>query len=72
MVTIVLYTRSLTNLPHCYLPGFIAAAFLIISAATLAYPNPRIYGEMFVLPIGVLFAFTSIRANLPGAPAGFG
>jgi hypothetical protein len=27
---------------------------------------------MFVVPVGVLFAFTSIRANLPGAPDGFG
>ncbi|KAF8901905.1 hypothetical protein CPB84DRAFT_910731 [Gymnopilus junonius] len=50
----------------------VAAAFLVISASTLIYPNPRHYAEMFVLPIGVLFAFTSIRANLPGAPAGFG
>jgi hypothetical protein len=27
---------------------------------------------MFVVPVGALFAFTSIRANLPGAPDGFG
>jgi hypothetical protein len=27
---------------------------------------------MFVVPTGALFAFTSIRANLPGAPDGFG
>jgi len=27
---------------------------------------------MFVVPVGALFAFTSVRANLPGAPAGFG
>ncbi len=53
-------------------PGLVTAAFLVISAATLVYPNPRYYSEMFVLPVGVLFAFTSIRANLPGAPVGFG
>jgi len=27
---------------------------------------------MFVVPVGALFAFSSVRANLPGAPAGFG
>jgi hypothetical protein len=27
---------------------------------------------MFVVPVGALFAFTSIRVNLPGAPDGFG
>ncbi|KJA21289.1 hypothetical protein HYPSUDRAFT_739272 [Hypholoma sublateritium FD-334 SS-4] len=50
----------------------VTAAFLVISAAAMVYPNPHYYNEMFVLPVGVLFAFTSIRTNLPGAPAGFG
>ncbi|KAF8804302.1 hypothetical protein BYT27DRAFT_7194475 [Phlegmacium glaucopus] len=49
-----------------------ATAFLTISAATLVYRPHKIYAEMFVVPVGALFAFTSIRANLPGAPAGFG
>lgn len=53
-------------------PGLVTSAFLIISAAALIYPDPKHYSEMFVLPVGVLFAFTSIRANLPGAPSGFG
>jgi len=53
-------------------PGLVAAAFLVISASAIVYPSPQYYAEMFVLPIGVLFAFTSIRANLPGAPEGFG
>lgn len=53
-------------------PGLVTAAFLIISAVAVVYPNPHYYSEMFVLPVGVLFAFTSIRANLPGAPVGFG
>ena len=52
--------------------GLVTAAFLVISAAAVVYPNPYHYNEMFVLPVGVLFAFTSIRANLPGAPVGFG
>jgi hypothetical protein len=27
---------------------------------------------MFVVPVGTVFALTSVRANLPGAPTGFG
>ncbi|KAJ2919396.1 hypothetical protein MD484_g1039, partial [Candolleomyces efflorescens] len=38
----------------------------------MVYPHHGIYSEMFVVPVGALFAFTSIRANLPGAPDGFG
>ncbi|KDR67422.1 hypothetical protein GALMADRAFT_1086258 [Galerina marginata CBS 339.88] len=49
-----------------------ATVFLTICASTIVYSNPAIYSEMFVVPIGALFAFSSIRANLPGAPAGFG
>ncbi|KAF9556118.1 hypothetical protein CPC08DRAFT_820643 [Agrocybe pediades] len=49
-----------------------AVAFLTISAATIVYRSASIYSEMFVVPIGTLFAFTSIRANLPGSPSGFG
>ncbi|KAF8961637.1 hypothetical protein BDZ97DRAFT_1828320 [Flammula alnicola] len=48
-----------------------AMAFLTICAAALIYPEHQIYGEMFVVPAGAVFAFTSVRANLPGAPAGF-
>jgi len=50
----------------------IAAAFMVISVASVLYPSPEIFAEMFVVPVGALFAFTSVRANLPGAPAGFG
>ena len=50
----------------------IAVAFLVISVATLIYPSHEIFAEIFVVPVGALFAFTSVRANLPGAPAGFG
>ncbi|KAF4622263.1 hypothetical protein D9613_009525 [Agrocybe pediades] len=52
--------------------GITAVAFLTICAATIVYRSASIYSEMFVVPIGTLFAFTSIRANLPGAPSGFG
>lgn len=27
---------------------------------------------MFVVPVGAVFAFSSVRSNLPGAPTGFG
>jgi len=49
-----------------------AAAFLIMCAASLVYHPHKIYSEMFVVPVGAVFAFTSIRANFPGAPDGFG
>ncbi|KAF8965066.1 hypothetical protein BDZ97DRAFT_1813442 [Flammula alnicola] len=49
-----------------------AAAFLIMCAATLVYRPHQIYAEMFVVPVGAVFAFTSIRTNFPGAPSGFG
>ncbi|PPQ74472.1 hypothetical protein CVT26_001109 [Gymnopilus dilepis] len=49
-----------------------AGAFLIVFATALVYHSHEIYSEMFVVPIGTVFAFTSIRANFPGAPDGFG
>jgi len=52
--------------------GLTAIVFLTICAANIVYPSPEIYSEMFVVPIGALFAFSSVRANFPGAPAGFG
>ncbi|KAJ7589665.1 hypothetical protein C8J56DRAFT_1076472 [Mycena floridula] len=50
----------------------VAVAFLVVCAATSVYPDSEIYSEIFVLPIGAVFALTSIRSNLPGAPTGFG
>ena len=52
--------------------GLTAIAFLTICAANIVYQSPEIYSEMFVVPLGALFAFSSIRANFPGAPVGFG
>ncbi|KAJ7073838.1 hypothetical protein C8F01DRAFT_1271747 [Mycena amicta] len=49
----------------------VTIAFLWITVAAFMWDS-EIVKEMFVLPIGALFAFTSVRANLPGAPAGFG
>jgi len=46
-------------------------AFLWITVAALLWPE-SVVKEMFVIPIATLFAFTSVRANMPGAPAGFG
>jgi len=52
--------------------GLTAVAFLTICSANIVYKSPEIYSEMFVVPVGTLFAFSSIRANFPGAPSGFG
>jgi len=46
--------------------------FLMICASTMIYRPYSIYAEIFVVPIGVVFSLTSVRANLPGAPVGFG
>ena len=60
---------------HCsiitifFYSGLTAIVFVTICTATMV--NPEIYSEMFVVPLGTLFAFLSIRANLPGAPDGF-
>ncbi|KAF9002184.1 hypothetical protein BDQ17DRAFT_1542485 [Cyathus striatus] len=50
----------------------IAVAFMLISVSTLIYQSHKIYSEMFVVPVGAVFAFTTIRAGFPGAPSGFG
>ncbi|KAJ7820676.1 hypothetical protein B0H13DRAFT_2377733 [Mycena leptocephala] len=49
----------------------VTIAFLWITVAAFMW-DKEIVAEMFVLPIATLFAFTSVRSNLPGAPAGFG
>lgn len=52
--------------------GLTAVTFLTICTTTLVYRPQRIYVEIFLVPIGIILSFTFIRANLPGAPAGFG
>jgi hypothetical protein len=49
----------------------VTIAFLWITVAAFMW-DKDIVAEMFVLPIATLFAFTAVRSNLPGAPAGFG
>jgi hypothetical protein len=44
---------------------------LFITVAAIIW-NEEVVKEVFVIPIGTLFAFTSVRASLPGAPEGFG
>ena len=51
--------------------GLVSVVFLWITMASIIWPE-QIVKELFVIPITALFAFTSVRANLPGAPAGFG
>ncbi|KAJ7877592.1 hypothetical protein B0H14DRAFT_3130193 [Mycena olivaceomarginata] len=49
----------------------VTVAFLSITVAAFM-GDDKIVAEMFVLPIGTLFAFTAVRTNFPGAPEGFG
>ncbi|KAK7039884.1 hypothetical protein R3P38DRAFT_2696005 [Favolaschia claudopus] len=49
----------------------VTIAFLWITVAAFIWDH-EIVAEMFVLPIATLFAFTSVRGSLPGAPTGFG
>ena len=68
--TVVSGTQSLALTHLCI--GVVTNAFLWLSIACLLWNNEKIIKEMFVLPVTALFAFTTVRANLPGAPAGFG
>ncbi|KAF7366013.1 hypothetical protein MVEN_00477200 [Mycena venus] len=49
----------------------VTIAFLWITVAAFIWHH-EIVTEMFVVPIATTFAFTSVRSNLPGAPAAFG
>ncbi|KAJ6585991.1 hypothetical protein B0H19DRAFT_1250735 [Mycena capillaripes] len=49
----------------------VTIAFLWVTVAAFIWPD-EVVSEMFAVPIATLFAFTSVRANLPGAPTGFG
>lgn len=51
--------------------GLVGISILCIATAYVMYPRSAVEG-MYVVPVATLFAFTSLRANLPGAPAGFG
>ena len=70
MCVVVAFAKDLDQ--QTRFSGLAAVAFMTICVATLVYRPHKIYAEMFVVPVGSLFAFTSIRANLPGAPTGFG
>jgi hypothetical protein len=52
--------------------GLVTIAFLWLTVAVLVWPERDVGREMFVVPIATLFAFTSVRMNMPGAPEGFG
>jgi len=55
----------------CVWAGVATIAFLWITVASWMWPE-KVVKEMFVIPVATLFAFTSVRANMPGAPQGFG
>ncbi len=52
--------------------GTITIAFIYIAAACLVWEDERIVTQLFALPVAALFAFTSVRSTLPGAPTGLG
>jgi len=66
LVTIVSFHR-----PFCFLSGLVSVVFLWITVAAIVWPE-QVVKELFIIPITALFAFTSVRANLPGSPVGFG
>jgi len=49
----------------------VSVVFLWITVAAIVWPE-QVVKELFIIPITALFAFTSVRANLPGSPVGFG
>lgn len=42
---------------------------IVLKAVAFGY---QIEGTVLVVPVATLFAFTSLRTSLPGAPAAFG
>ncbi|PCH43610.1 hypothetical protein WOLCODRAFT_164581 [Wolfiporia cocos MD-104 SS10] len=44
----------------------------IMACVTSVFFGKGIKGEVLVLPVATLFAFTQLRSSLPGAPSGFG
>ena len=45
---------------------------LLLVMITAVFFGFRQRGEVLMIPVGTLFAFTQLRQSMPGAPAGFG
>ena len=45
---------------------------LLLVMITTVFFGFRQKGEVLVLPVATLFAFTQLRRSMPGAPEGFG
>jgi len=45
---------------------------LLLVMLTCVFFGFRQKGEVLVVPVATLFAFTQLRQSMPGAPAGFG
>jgi hypothetical protein len=45
---------------------------LLLVMLTCVFFGFRQKGEVLVIPVATLFAFTQLRGSMPGAPAGFG
>jgi hypothetical protein len=50
--------------------GLVTIVFFWITVASMIWLEKIVKG-LFVIPIASLFAFTSVRSNMPGAPPGF-
>ena len=51
--------------------GLITIILMLVMISTVFF-NFKQRAEVLVVPVATLFAFTQLRASLPGAPAGFG
>ena len=51
--------------------GLITIILVLVMISTVFF-NFKQRAEVLVVPVATLFAFTQLRASLPGAPAGFG
>lgn len=65
------FIMSSTNLELTTNAGLITLV-LIVLIITSVFFGFRQRAEILVAPVATVFAFTQLRASMPGAPAGFG
>lgn len=51
--------------------GLITLTLLLVMVTSVFF-GFRQKGEILVVPVATLFAFTQLRSSMPGAPDGFG
>ncbi|KAK0492440.1 hypothetical protein EDD18DRAFT_1108835 [Armillaria luteobubalina] len=65
-----MYQKTYINL-IAMLIGMVTLMICLIMIATVFFRFQQ-WNEIVVVPIGTVFAFTQLRASMPGAPEGFG